>query len=127
MNQFFISFRKRRFSHNCCFLLPPFSPLPDVIFKSCVHVANKYVSKILHSFIMGTHLSPELRCAENIHFFYFPKIQINFYFETLFHSRGRDLISMFGTFCFSFCPRGLCLNSGPLPRNLGAYLRSSVF
>lgn len=32
MNQFFMSLWKRRFSNNC-FLSPPFSPLPDVIFK----------------------------------------------------------------------------------------------
>lgn len=40
---------------------------------------NKYISKILHYFIMGTYLSPKLRHAENMHFFDFSKMEINFY------------------------------------------------
>lgn len=42
-----------------------------------------------------------------MHFFYFSKMQIIFYFEPLFLPCGRDLISVFGIFCFSLCPRGL--------------------
>lgn len=47
--------------------------------KGCVHIKNKYISKILHYFIMGTYLSPKLRHAENMHFFDFSKMEINFY------------------------------------------------
>ena len=83
--------------------------------KACVHIKNKSISKIFHSFTMGTYPSPKLRQAENIHFFHFSKMEINFYHEPSFHPRVRDLICMFEIFCFSLCPRGLCFSSGCSP------------
>lgn len=66
---------------------------------------------------MGTYLSPKLRHAENMHFFYFSKIQINFYFEPPFLSCGCDLISMFGIFYF------LSLSQGTVCQFWGTYLK----
>ena len=69
--------------------------------KQCVYIKNKSVSEIFHSFTMGTYPSPKLRQAENIHFFHFSKMEINFCHEPSFHPCVRDLICMFEIFCFS--------------------------
>lgn len=117
MNQFFVLLRKRRFSHSCCLSLPLFSSIPDVVFKGCVHIENKYISKILLSwlpFTMGTYLNPKLSHAENMHFFYLLKFKLISILSPPFLSCGRNLISMFGIFYFFLCPRGLCVNSGAL-------------
>lgn len=69
--------------------------------KGCVHIKNKSVSEIFYSFTMGTYPSPKLRQAENIHFFHFSKMEINFCHEPSFRPCVRDLICMFEIFCFS--------------------------
>ena len=74
--------------------------------KGCVHIKNKSVSKIFHSFTMGTYPSLKLRQAENIHFFHFSKMEMNFSHESSFSPCVRDLICMFEIFSFSLSAPG---------------------
>lgn len=74
--------------------------------KGCVHIKNKSVSKIFHSFTMCTYPSLKLRQAENIHFFHFSKMEMNFSHESSLPPCVRDLICMFEIFCFSLSAPG---------------------
>lgn len=68
VNQLFVSFWRKRFNHNSHFSYYPSHPHLISFLKGHVHIENKYIRKILLSFIMGTYLSPKLRHAENVSF-----------------------------------------------------------